>query len=255
MALPSSTTEPAVEPNPKDNPEDSQAQEQDESTTVAEQESEDTSQASETAEADPEETSSEDESQESDKSDADAELKEWAAKKNLPLDDPLKLAKMYRESEKQLGKKGQQEGQLKAAVTTANAEAGTDDVQALRNELTALSFKVDHPEAGPLEGEMVSILEEKPWLANDLDAVLDIAKGRSVSKSEELLAARQAGKKEGLTAAEKAGRAAPPRASASQPNSQGSQKITAENVDELIARNGQKWFVDHRDEINAVLAG
>src|SRR6185312_1922782 len=128
----------------------------------------------------------------------DAELKEWAAKKNLPLDDPLKIAKMYRESEKQLGKKGQQEGKLKAAVTTANTTAGIDDMQALRNEVTAINFKLDHPEARDLEPLMVQILDEKPWLANDLEAVLDIAKGRSVHTSAEVLAARQAGGKEAL---------------------------------------------------------
>ena len=226
---------------------------QEDNQTEAVNKDEDTSQTSDTAETTPGE-----EAEEATPDNVEeTEIKEWAAKKNLPLDDPIKIAKMYRESEKQLGKKGQQEGQLKAAVTTANAEAGTDDVQSLRNELTALSFKIDHPEAGPLEGEMVSILEEKPWLANDLDAVLDIAKGRSVSKSEELLAARQAGKKEALAQAEQAGRAAPPATSASDSSKSGSNRITPDNVDEQIGRHmgDAKWYQAHKAEIDAALAG
>lgn len=215
-----------------------------ETNTEAVTENEDTSQTSESEETEPTEVDNSDET----------ELKEWAAKKNLPLDDPLKIAKMYRESEKQLGKKGQKEGQLKAAVTDANTSAGVDDVQALRNEVTALSFYIQHPEAKAYESEMVTILEDKPWLANDLEVVLDAAKGRS-STAQQLVAERQAGKKEALAQAEKANRASQPRSSAANPSYNSSSKITLDNVDELIGRNGQDWFVKNRDKINAVLSG
>lgn len=211
-------------------------------------ESQTTSQTSETEETEPEEAEAETDNSE------ETELKEWAAKKNLPLDDPLKIAKMYRESEKQLGKKGQKEGQLKAAVTAANTEASVDDVQALRNEISALSFKVEHPEAVELEGAMTDILEEKPWMASDLEGVLEMAKGRSYTDAAALLAARQAGKKEALTQTAKAARASLPKASATN-SDYSSNKITMDNVDELIARNGQEWYVKNRDKINAVLTG
>lgn len=222
-----------------------------ETTTEPVQETEDTSQTSETEESGSEETSEEDES--TDNSD-DTELKDWAAKKNLPLDDPLKLARMYRESEKALGKKGQKEGQLKTAVTEANTASGTEDYQSLKNEVEALSFYVNHPEAKQLESTMVGILEEKPWLASDLEVVLDVAKGRSTTDAATRLVERQAGKKEALASAEQAGRAAPPKASATNPGGS-STKITMDNVDELIARNGQSWYLKNRDKINAVLAG
>lgn len=218
---------------------------------------EDTSQTSESQDSgsdEAEETSQDESTEEADNSD-DAEIKDWAAKKNLPLDDPIKIAKMYRESEKQLGKKGQQEGQLKTAVVEANTSAGVDDLQAMRNEMTALSFKIDHPEAAKYESAMVQILDEKPWLAGDLEVVLDVAKGRSTTDAEKLVAERQAGKKEALAQAEQAGRAAPPRASATNSAAASSNKITMENVDELIAKNDNKWFVENRDKINAVLAG
>lgn len=199
-------------------------------------------------------TSDSDESESSTEDDSDAELKDWAAKKNLPLDDPIKLAKMYRESEKKLGTKGQKEGQLKSAVSEANTASGTEDYQALKNEVEALSFYVNHPEAKALEAEMVAILEEKPWLANDLEVVLDVAKGRSTTEATKLVAANQAGKKEALAQAEQAGRAAQPRASATNSTTPAS-RITLDNVDELIARNGHDWYMKNRDKINAVLAG
>jgi hypothetical protein len=206
---------------------------------------EDTSQSSESEDNEPSEEDNSD----------DTELKEWAAKKNLPLDDPIKLAKMYRESEKQLGKKGLSEGQLKSAVTEANTSAGVDDIQSLRNEVAALNFYMQHPEAKQYEAEMVEILEEKPWLGSDLDVVLDVAKGRGTTEAAKLDAATKAGKKEALAQAETASRAAPPRTAANQGSQQGSNKITFDNVDQLIAKNGQKWFVEHRDEINRALEG
>lgn len=224
-----------------------------ETTTEAVNEEAETSQTSEEAETEPEV----DQESTGDNSD-DAELKDWAAKKNLPLNDPLKIAKMYRESEKQMHEtsKKSKEGELKKAVTTANAESGTEEVQALRNELTALSFKVDHPEASQYEGVMVDILEEKPWMANDLDAVLDMAKGRSLSKPTEILAARQAGSKEALAQAEQADRAAQPRASATN-RATATSRITPENVDRVVAQHmgDQAWWNKHQEEVNAALGG
>lgn len=220
--------------------EETQLEDQDSNTEAVNQD-EDTSQTSEADNSESDE----------DNSDEDAELKEWAAKKNLPLDDPLKLAKMYREAEQVIGKKS---GQLKSAVSEANTAAGTEDYQALKNEVEALSFWVNHPGAKErYESAMVDILEEKPYLASDLDAVLDIAKGRSTTDAATRLADRKAGGKEALAQAEQAGRAAQPRASAK--SSTQSTRITMDNVDQLIATNGHDWYLKNRDKINAVLAG
>lgn len=206
---------------------------------------EDTSQ---TSESDEDSGSSEEDNSE------DSELKDWAAKKNLPLDDPIKLAKMYREAEQALGKRGQKEGQLKTAVSTANASSETDNYQALKNEVEALSFFVNHPEAKQLESEMVGILEEKPWLASDLEVVLDVAKGRSTTDAATRLAERKAGSREALAQAEQAGRAAQPRASATNSAKAANSRITMDNVDQLIQANGHEWYMKNRDKINAVLA-
>lgn len=207
-------------------------------------EDEETSQTSDLDESGPDEDNSE-----------DTELKDWAAKKNLPLDDPLKIAKMYRESERALGKKGQKEGQLKSAVSTANEASSVEDYQALKNEVEALSFYVNHPDAKQYESTMVDILEEKPYLASDLDAVLDIAKGRSLTDAATRLAERNAGKKEARESAEQAGRAAQPRASAHSATPVG--KITPQNVDAVVAQHmgDAEWYRKNLSAINAALAG
>lgn len=213
--------------------------------TEAVNQDEDTSQTSES-----DEDSGSDDSDNSD----DTELKDWAAKKNLPLDDPIKLAKMYREAEQKLGSKGQKEGQLKTAVSAANASSDTENYQALKNEVEALSFWVNHPDAKQFESTMVDILEEKPWLASDLDVVLDVAKGRSTTDAATRLAERQAGSKEALAQAEQAGRAAQPRASATNSAKASNTRITMDNVDQLIEANGHEWYMKNRDKINTVLA-
>lgn len=213
--------------------------------TEAVTEDEETSQTSESDESGSDEDNSD-----------DAELKDWAAKKNLPLDDPLAMAKMYRESEQKLGRKGQKEGQLKTAVSTANEASSTEDYQALKNEVEALSFYVNHPEAKQFESTMVDVLEEKPYLASDLEAVLDIARGRSMTDATTRLAERNAGKKEARESAEQAGRAAQPRTSARSTNGV-STKITPENVDHIVGQHmgDTAWYQKNQPAINAALAG
>jgi hypothetical protein len=202
-------------------------QEREQTTTGADQPSEDASQTSDADDNAPDEGGEEstpdgdqpegDETTTDDagNADEDSEYRDWAAKKNLPLDDPEKLGKMLYNAERELGKKGQEAGELKKAVSAANNEAGIDDVQSLRNEVEALNFKLAHPEAVSLEPLMVEILDERPYLANDLEAVLLMAKGRTAPSEAEIAAqARKAGGKEALDAAARAERAKPPRAAA-----------------------------------------
>lgn len=258
MALESTTTDPVATPPEADEAE-AQAKEQgaDEGQqneqTAADEQGEDTSQASDSEETEPAESA--DEAVEADNSD-ETELKDWAEKKGLPLDDPLKIAKMYRESEKQLGKKGQQEGQLKKAVDSANTESGVEANQALENRIAALEFYLEHPDAKPFESEMVKILEEKPWLAGDLETVLDAAKGRSSTEAQTLAAERKAGRAEALAQAEKAGRAAQPRASATNAAKAGSSRITPENVNQIVGQHmgDTEWYEKNRPAIDAALA-
>lgn len=203
--------------------------------TEAADESEDTSQTSDSADTGPDE----------DKPDEDAEIKEWAAKKNLPLDDPLKIAKMYRESEAALGRKGAEEGKLKSAVDAANNSTGTEDVQALRNEVAALNFYITNPEAKQYEQAMVEILDNKPWLAGDLETVLLVAKGSAATDAEKLVAERQAGKKEALASVAQSERAAPPRASATTRTT--SKEITDADIGNMTQAEYEAWKADGND--------
>lgn len=182
----------------------------------------DTSEAVETNETSQTSETEEEPSQEDNSTD---DFNDWAAKKNLPLDDPEKLGRMYRELETKIGAGNKN---LSKSVEAANTEAGIDDVQGLKNQVAALSFYVTNPEAAKYDETMGKILEEKPWMANDLSGLLDMAKGRSTTTEEQLLAAKQAGSKEALATAAQADRAAPPKASATNRSTPG--KLTDADI-------------------------
>ncbi len=93
----------------------------------------DTTDTSEAVETDESSTS---ETEEPSKEDNSDDFNDWAAKKNLPLDDPEKLGRMYRELETKLGS-DDRKNQLSKSVETANTEAGVDDVQGLKNQVAA----------------------------------------------------------------------------------------------------------------------
>lgn len=156
------------------------------------------------------ETSSE--STDSNESDDD-EIKTWAEKKGLSLDDPIALAKMVREGDKKVTEATQKASELGKSVQTASSEIGADDIQTLNNKFAVMEFYQTYPDARELDGEMSQVLEEKPYFANDLSGLYFYTKGVQADKS--LVAARQAGSKEALQAAAQAERAGAPKASAS----------------------------------------
>lgn len=236
MATEATTSDPATQPE-----ETSQVDEQ-ATQTGAVDETKDTSQSSDSP-SEPQ----------ADNSELTAEEKEWADKKGLPLDDPIKLARMYRESERALGKKGSEERHLKEAVDSANTMMGADDLQALNNRISAVEFLVSNPDAVPYVDKMVQVLEDEPGLASRLDLALKIAKADDSASRE--VAARQAGEKEARERAANAGRAALPKASASQPGYD-SAKITPENVNQIVGQHlgDRAWYEQHKAEIDAALS-
>lgn len=177
---------------------------------------------------------------EADNSD-DTEIKEWAAKKNLPLDDPIKIAKMYRESEKELGRKGQQSGQLAKASETASETLGVDDLQATNNRLSVLEFYTVNPQARDYDDKMAEILTDKPYLAQDLDTLYVLAKARTAES--ELLAARQAGKKDALSAAVQAEQAGAPKATAT--TRETPKAMSDEDIGNMTPVQYAKWRQDN----------
>lgn len=143
---------------------------------------------------------------------SDDDIKSWAEKKGLSLDDPIALAKMVREGDKKVTEATQKASQLGKSVETAGTSLGLDDVAELRNKVAVMEFYQTYPNARELDAEMAQTLDAKPYFANDLEALYFYTKGQQADKG--LVAAHQAGTKEALAAVAQAERAGAPKASA-----------------------------------------
>lgn len=166
-------------------------------------------------------------------SSSDDDLETWAKEKNLPLDDPLALAKMYRESEKKMHQTGAEAAELRKRVgkqAEESAEQGEDqevtDTRKLLTQLAVTDFYLNNPEARKYDDKMAEILTDKPYLVNDLDTLYIIAKAKT--SDEELLAARKSGEKNALSSANKSQRQGSPSMAATN-------KGTSEKEDPIMA--------------------
>lgn len=205
---------------------------EEEKTTAAEATTEESTEAAETKTDDskPESTDTGSESEQSkteqttEESSSDDDLEKWAKGKNLPLDDPLALAKMYRESEKKMHQTNTEAAELRKQVgrqAEEGAEQGEEqevtDTRKLLNQLAVTDFYLNNPEARQYDGKMAEILTEKPYLASDLETLYIIAKAKT--SDEELLAARKNGEKSALDSVNKAQRQGSPNMAATRQGS------------------------------------
>ena len=140
------------------------------------------------------------------------EILQWAEKKGIKTDDPKQLLKMVRESEKKMHE-ATNANALKNSVKSVSEEAGLDDTSTMLNRLAVTEFYLNNPGAREYDNEMAEIVTAKPYLANDLDVVYEIAKSRRTASNS--VAERQAGRKEAIAQVAKAEDAQPPDASAS----------------------------------------
>lgn len=131
--------------------------------------------------------------------------------KGLSTDDPKKLLKMVRESESKMHEATNEASKLRDSVQTVSQDEGQDDVYQLINRLKVTEFYLTNPEARQYDDKMAEILDEKPYLAGDLNTLYDLARFRSAD--EKLVQERQAGKKEALQQVKKSEIASPPQAS------------------------------------------
>ena len=138
----------------------------------------------------------------------DKELLDWASKKGISTDDPVKLLKMVRESETKMHQATNEASKLRDGVQEVAQNDGQDDVYQLINRLKVTEFYLNNPNARDYDGKMAEILEDKPYLANDLETLYDLARFKSAD--EKLVEARQAGKTEALKQITKSELAAPP---------------------------------------------
>ncbi len=183
----------------------------------------------------------------------------WAEKKGLPLDDPVKLAQMYRDAEKRMHEATERAKELETTMVNNPLLDYTGDeaydslalkVNQLEIQNRVADFFTAHPEARDYESKMAEIVVERPHLQGDFDALYALA----VNSPDRAAELKSEGGREALTNLAQKQQAIPPSAQAST-NTSVSEKITPENVDELVGKNGPEWFKKNYDAINRAMAG
>ena len=196
--------------------------------------------------------------------DSDTEqLAKWAENKGLTLDsdNATKAAKMAMNAEKLMHRKSGQASQLEKTLTGVSDETveevaqyqGQDPdvlrrVQRMEIKSNVRDFYDSHPDAKDLEPAMITELQKRPHLAGDLEALY------AVVKTSNLSAVKSQGKREALESLAQKQQAAVPRGNAVT-GSTNSNKITAQNVDQMVATHDQAWFRANYDAINRAMAG
>lgn len=185
-------------------------------------------------------TSESTETQDEASTESDDDIKAWAEKKGLSLDDPIALAKMVREGDKKVTQASQKASELGKSVESASTELGLDDVAQLKNEVAVMRFYQTYPDARDLDTEMAKTLEDKPYFANDLEGLYFYTKGTQSDKN--LVAARQTGSKEALAATAQAERAATPKTSAT--NRTSPKELTDDDIRNMSVSEYQQAKAD-----------
>lgn len=170
----------------------------------------------------------------------DPELMEWASKKGISTEDPVKLLKMVRESESKMHQATNEASKLRDTVQTVAQDEGQDDVYQLINRLKVTEFYLNNPEARNYDDRMAALLDEKPFLAGDLQTLYDLARFKSAD--EKLAEARQAGRTEALKQAKKSEIAAAPKSTASTRQINSNEIPTFTSVSEYEAWKSKTGF-------------
>lgn len=192
----------------------------------------------------------------------DDELTKWAQAKGLELnsESEIKLAKMARESEKAMhSAKGEAKSVLQeeAMKTNEMADPLAEKIASLEAKVAISDFYNANPDARAYDEKMGEALANDPALleyvrsTGNISAVYGIVKSADTAKDAESF--KKEGGREALTQLASKQQAAAVKGSAVNSAPSSSEKITPQNVDELIGKNGQQWYMAHRDEINKVL--
>lgn len=168
----------------------------------------------------------------------DEDTLSWATKKGLKITEDTKpLLKMVRESEQRMHQATVKAEALNKAVTSHSQDQGLDETSSMINDLKVMQFYLHNPEAKELDQTMAEIVTAKPYLADDLETVFELAKARTQTTKN--VSERQAGKKEALAQVAKAEKAAPPQASAT--TRQGVKEKTDADIAKMSVAEYQAW--------------
>lgn len=171
------------------------------------------------------------------------DIKDWAEKKGLPLDDPIKLAKMYREAEKKM----HQATVERVKVTPPEEIPLTEDpsmneVIQRQNQSELRMYVRDwfdsNPDMKTHKAELMQIAQERPWLTD-----MDDVRAHLLASQSFIDRTKQEGGRQALENLAQKQSAVPPKAGASNPQVFASSNvITPDNVYDLIEKNDQEWF-------------
>jgi hypothetical protein len=175
-------------------------------------------------------------------------------------DGERKALEMARNAEKRMHEATAKARELETGmVESSNLEyTGNEAIDQLALQVNQMNiqnrvrdFFEANPGAREYESKMAELVVARPWLQNDLEALHALAVN-SPSRAAEL---KSEGGREALTNLAQKQSAVPPPSNASTGATSSSEKITPDNVDELVAKNGQEWFKKHYSEINRAMAG
>lgn len=188
------------------------------------------------------------------------DVESWAKKKGLPLEDPVKLAKMYRDAEKRMHEATEKAREFNTAVmdqplVSYTGDETVDALAAQVNQLTIQnkvnSFWEANPDAREFEGKMAEIVMQRPHLQNDLDALYALARN-DPTREQDL---KREGGREALTNLAQKQQAIPPNAASTNTQSYESSAITPSNVYDLVDKNSQEWFEKNHAAISKAMQG
>lgn len=165
------------------------------------------------------------------------EILDWATKKGIKTDDPIAILKMVRESESKMHEATNEAKQLREAVQTAGENDNNDESVNLLNRLRVTDFYLNNPQARQLDAEMAQVVAEKPWMAEDLQSVFEIASFRAAQQAN--VAQTEASRKQNLAQAAKAETAAPPQASAT--TREAPAQVTDEDIAKMTPAEYAEW--------------
>lgn len=192
----------------------------------------------------------------------DPELAKWAKAKGLELnsESEIKLAKMARESEKAMhSAKGEAKSALQeeAMKTNTMLDPTAERLASLEAKVAITDFYNANPDARAYDEKMGEALASDPALleyvraTGNINAVYSIVRSADSQKDAESF--KKEGGREALTQLANKQQAVAVKGSAVSSAPSSSEKITAQNVDALIAKNGQDWYMANRAKINEVL--
>lgn len=193
------------------------------------------------------------------------ELNNFAKSKGFNPDEltegERKALEMARNAEKRMHQATQSNSrQLETAVTeNVSLDSGDPKYDDLAQEVVNLkisnnvnAFWAANPEAREFEEAMAKTVQDKPWLANDLNDLYRIV--RSDPNRDESL--RSEGGREALTElAQRQQAAAPTSAATNSQSFTSTNKITPQNVYDLVQNNDQEWFEANHENISRAMEG